>query len=317
MVREAAAPGSACALPGWPRQARISGITVIKARLTLSAALLALAAIGGSAATPLEHTASAPAASAAKPQRIVSLNLCTDQLLLQMVDPQRIRAVSYLARDPRSSGMVKQAELVPETSGHAEQVIAMNPDLVLAGTFSTRKTVAILRKLGYRVIEFDPASDFADIIGNIHEMARAVGEPARGEAMGAQIERRLASLPHLPAVRPVYANYDANGFTSGDGALVTSVANSAGFDTLGQRLGLAGSPQISLEQMLISQPDLIDLGDDFTAPSLATEMFDHPALQALMRERQTIALPAKYTACGTMQTLHALDALVDARGTMP
>ena len=39
----------------------------------------------------------------AKPQRIVSLNLCTDQLLLQLVEPERIAALTYLSDDPRQS----------------------------------------------------------------------------------------------------------------------------------------------------------------------------------------------------------------------
>ena len=248
-----------------------------------------------------------------KPQRIVSLNLCTDQLLMQMVSHDRIRALTYLATDPQSSGMVEEARLLPVTTGVAEQVISLDPDLVLAGTFSTRNTVAIMRRLGYNVVEFEPESDFGGIRRNIRKMAAAVGDPERGEEMIREIDAELARAPDAPRERPIYANYNANGFTSGNGSLITEVANLAGFETLGQSLGFAGSGQISLEQILVSRPDLIDLGDEYETPALATENFRHPILQRLMREQQTINLASNQTVCGTMLTLKALRTFVDAR----
>ena len=68
------------------------------------AALLVLASAGGLAynrhalartsegdGTPVTAE---PVTPAAKPRRIVSLNVCTDQLLMQMVERDRIRAVA-------------------------------------------------------------------------------------------------------------------------------------------------------------------------------------------------------------------------------
>jgi len=277
-----------------------------------AAALLALALLAGDAtAEPSPRPAAAQPDTA--PQRIVSLNLCTDQLLMQLVEPGRIRAVSYLARDPRSSALFEEARNLPATSGVAEEVIALKPDLVLAGTFSTRATVAILRQLGYRVVEFEPEYGFAGIIANIRAMAAAVGERARGEAMVRRIEAELARLPAPPASRPIFANYAANGYTSGNGALVTEIANLAGFETLGQRLGLAGTQPVNLEQMLTERPDLIDIGEDYGAPALATELFRHPALRRLLREQTSIELDPRHTACGSPLTLHAVRALLAAR----
>lgn len=289
-----------------------AAFTMARARAALLATTLAmgLAACGSAPENPV--VAMEPETTA-KPQRIVSLNLCTDQLLMQMVDHRRIRALTYLASDARSSGMAEEARRLPATTGAAEQVIAMRPDLVLAGPFSTRDTVAILRRLGYRVMEFAPEADFAAIRANIERMAQAVGEPDRGAAMIGTIDAALAAVPPPPPMRPVYANYDANGFTSGDGSLLTEVANVAGFDTLGQRLGFAGMRQVSLEQMLVERPDAIDIGDGSGAPALATEIYRHPALQRLLDEQQQVAIPGKYTGCGTMLTLRALDAFVAAR----
>lgn len=254
---------------------------------------------------------------AAKARRIVSMNLCTDQLLLQMVAPERIRAVTYLARDPRSSTMAGTARLVPETTGAAEQVIAMRPDLVLAGTFSTRETVAILRRLGYRVVEFAPEQSLADIRANIAKLAEAVGEVGRGQEMIAKIDRALAGLPEpRPGPSPLYTDYQANGFVSGEGALITHLAKLAGFETLGQRLGISGARQISLEQLLESRPDVVDMGDAQAAPALAQEVFGHRALQNMLAHRRVIHLPDRQTACGTLHTIEALRRLVALRESL-
>ena len=285
--------------------------------LVLVLVVVMVLALGGAAAEALPSPSPSPAPlaaeSAGKPQRIVSLNLCTDQLLMQIVDHGRIRAITALSQDAQISGMAQEAQKLPATMGVAEEVIAMRPDLVLAGTFSTRATVAILRRLGYEVVDFAPETDFASIKANIRKMARAVGEPARGEAIVRSMEAELARIPAPPAERPVYANYNANGYTSGNGDLITAVANAAGFDMLGQRLDLAGPEPIALEQMLVTRPDLIDLGEDGNAPTLATEIFRHPALQRLIRERATVDVPAKYTICGSPRTMEAVHIMVEAR----
>ncbi|MEW8692284.1 MAG: hypothetical protein AB2535_14510, partial [Candidatus Thiodiazotropha endolucinida] len=43
------------------------------------------------------------AIAAEPPRRVVSVNLCSDQLLLMLADPQQVASVSYLSRDPDSS----------------------------------------------------------------------------------------------------------------------------------------------------------------------------------------------------------------------
>lgn len=294
--------------PAAPALRRLRAAPRLGARGLLACAAILLMSCGTAGRIPAEI----PVATE-KPRRVVSLNLCTDQLLMQMIDSERIRAISYLARDPRASAMASEAQDIAVTAGTAEEVIAMRPDLVFAGTFSTRETVAILRRLGYEVVEFEPETDFGDIRRNIRKLAAAVGEPARGEAMVRRIDARLAALPDPPTRRPVYADYNANGFTSGDGTLTASLANLAGFDTLGQRLGFTGVGQVSLEQMVVAWPHLIDLGGEDAGPALATQNYRHPALRRLMRERAVIGVPGKYTDCGSPFTLRALDAFLAAR----
>ena len=85
-----------------------------------------------------------PARAETRPARVVSINLCTDQLAMLIADKDQLLSVSAIARDPQSSAMVKEAEGFPVNHGQAEEIFLQKPDLVLAGVYTTRATVGLL-----------------------------------------------------------------------------------------------------------------------------------------------------------------------------
>ncbi len=86
----------------------------------------------------------APAvADEAKPARIVSINMCTDELLLRLADRDRIASVTRLSQDRRNANMADAAAMYPANHGLAEEVISYHPALVLAGVYTSRTTVQI------------------------------------------------------------------------------------------------------------------------------------------------------------------------------
>src|SRR5262249_55864983 len=125
--------------------------------------------------------ACAATAAAAPPRRIVSLNLCTDQLLLALVPPGRIASLTWLARTDGDATQRAQAAVLPSNRGSAEEVLAAHPDLVLAGRYTTGTTRALLRRVGVPMLEVDAVQDWEGIRRVTREVAAAVGETARGE----------------------------------------------------------------------------------------------------------------------------------------
>ena len=113
------------------------------------------------------------------PERVVSMNVCTDQLAMLVARPGQLHSVSYLARDAGSSAMVQEAGAYTVNHGLAEEIFLMKPDLVLAGTYTTRTTVSLLRRLGFRVEEFPPEASFEDVRANIVRMGDLLGNPDR------------------------------------------------------------------------------------------------------------------------------------------
>ena len=104
------------------------------------------------------------AAGRQPPRRIVSLDLCTDQLLVELV-----RARAHRRRDasgrptPAVSAIPEKARGIPITHGGAEDVLRYDPDLVLAGPFGVRGTVDLLQRLGRSVVVVPQPQDLAGV----------------------------------------------------------------------------------------------------------------------------------------------------------
>jgi iron complex transport system substrate-binding protein len=112
----------------------------------------------------------------------------------------------------------------------------------------------------------------------------------------------------------VFTSYGANGFMSGAGTLEADVVHAAGYDLLGERLGIAGSAQVPLETLLLSSVDVITLSrPDAAFPALAEARLRHPALQRYVRERTVVDVPPALWACGTPRTLEAARLLASVR----
>lgn len=255
--------------------------------------------------------AGAPGARADKPRRVVSLNLCTDQLVLQLAERARIASVSFLAADPASSAMPRAARGLTLNHGRAEEVLPLHPDLVLAAAGAAGTTVALLRRLGHRVVELPLGRDLGDVAGHVRIVARALGEERRGKALIAAFEARLAAIPKPPAgTRPVALLFAPNGFSAGAASLPEAVMMRAGFDNLARRLGMQGVGRVPIEAVVAAAPDALILGRlNVEFPSMAAMTLHHPALPRTVPARAVIGIPHSLWACATPVIAEAVERL--------
>lgn len=255
------------------------------------------------------------AVAAAPPERVVSLHLCADQLLLKLADPDQIVSVSRYAADTTRSHMVEAAKNYPANNGTAEEVVALRPDLVIAGFLSARAGVSALRKLGYHVLELGLASDFETIRRQIGKVATALGHGDRGERLIAEMDARLAKARSgRTAKRPIAAIYQPGGFTSGKGSFENTLLDAAGFDNLAVRQGLGPLGHLGLERLVAAKPDLIInwLGNT-SDPSLSRAQYSHPAMKSLVQGRWLVSLPQKSWACGGWFSVDVVERLAAIR----
>ncbi len=221
-------------------------------------------------------------ATAAPPQRIVSLNFCTDQLLLALVAPERIASLTWLARTDGDAAQRALAARLPSNRGSAEEVLAAHPDLVLAGRYTTATTRALLRRVGAPMLEVDAAQDWEGIRRTTRAVAAAVGEPARGEALLARMDGELAEIAALRAPVPVRAIGWSGAAEDVPGAdtLFNTILTTAGAINLAARP--VGSSGFDLEEVLRARPRLLLRGKSYgEGRALRSSAADHRALRAL------------------------------------
>jgi len=258
-----------------------------------------------------------PAAAASAPQRVVSMNLCTDQMAMLVAAPGQLHSVSFLAADSISSVMAPQASRYKPNHGQAEEIFLMQPDLVLAGTYTTGATVDLLRRLGIRVEQFAPENSFDDIRAGLRRMGEVLGQQQRAEDLVAELDQRLAAVKAGDHDGMTAAIYYANNYTSGSGTLIDDVMAKAGLANIATKFGYAGMERLPLELLVLSDPDLLVTADrGYSAPALAQQGFDHPAFRAQAALSGAVDLASRYTICGAPFTAEAVRLLsqgADAR----
>jgi iron complex transport system substrate-binding protein len=284
-------------------------------RLGIRFKTLALVTALGACPGLLAHGVAAEAG--AKPARIVSLDLCTDQLLIELVERKRIAAVTHLAADPADSAIWEKARGLPVTRGAAEDVLRYDPDLVLAGPFGAAPAVNLLRRLNMNVVTVPLASSLDGVRAAVRTVAAAVGEEARGEAMIVAFDRRLAAVATAPrAHAPTAVVYQVGGAVLA-GGLADAALAAAGLRNKAAEYRLTRTGQVPLELLAASPPDLRILtsaADEYR--TVVGDNLRHPVLAALRRQRPSIEVPWRLWLCGTPHVADAISQMAGARATI-
>ncbi len=251
------------------------------------------------------------------PTRVVSMNVCTDQLAMLIAKPGQLVSVSYLAARPSVSVMHREGAAYPPNHGRAEEIFLMTPDLVLAGAYSARAATAMLRRLGFAVETFQPALSFEDIDANIARMGRLLGREARADALRAELARALEALPAAGDDAPRAAADFPNGYSVGHDALLHEVMRRGGWRNAPTDLGLVGVGRLPLELLVVAKLDaLVSQPRDYGPPSRAEELLAHPALEKRAAALLRIRLSDAATICGAPFTAEAARRFAEARSAL-
>jgi iron complex transport system substrate-binding protein len=238
----------------------------------------------------------------------MSLSLCTDALLLDLLPAERITSITYLSRQPGNAVVWPQAARVPINHGSVEEVLAQKPDMVLAGTFTTPAARALIRRVGLPMLEVPPANDFDAIRSTTRSVAHALGAEATAELLIAKMD---ATLRELAATRPQrvirVAGWSGGGSVPGRGSLFDAILSAAGGVNIAASSERDGS--FDLEQLLFARPDVLAYGsDDSTTPSLHTDDALHPLLLEVYAGRR-VSYPSSLYSCGVVESADAAVAL--------
>lgn len=267
-------------------------------------------------------------AAKAQPQRIVSLNLCVDQILIDLVPKDRIAALSFLAADKSMSAIADRTAQYHRVRGDAEDVLAYDPDLVFAGAYSTPATRRMLEQLGKRVVVVRQPTSISGVRDVIRQLAAQVGEPARGDvlinAFDSQIAeaRAKAGLAPLPPGQkqndvdlgqsPTALAIEVNNIVSQHGTLLNDAMRVAGLRNSSGDLATGLQGRVDLETLVLNPPDVMVFANaptDFR--TVLADNLRHPVLQKIEADRPSVSLPMWTTLCGTQYVAEAVSRLAD------
>lgn len=249
-----------------------------------------------------------------KPQRIVSMTLGTDEILLSLVDPKRIVAVTFLATDPKISHVAEAAQAIPNKIRlDLERVVALQPDLVLVASYTSADFVKQLVDAGLPVVKLELFTSIQGIKQNILTVGRAVGEEEKArmiiEGMNRRIqevERRVASSKKRPGV----FSYGPTGSTAGRETTFDEMVTLAGGRNLAAEIGISGHVNLSLERLVMIDPEVIILSVwNPEAPGFDQTFLRNPALQHLsaIRMKQVYSIPEKYLTTVSQYIVEAVE----------
>lgn len=280
--------------------------TLLRAAASVLASALAVATTTGHAG---QH-----------PQRIASMNLCTDSMLFELARPEQIVSVTTLSRDPDVSYFAARSRDVHVNRGLAEEVIVLRPDLILTGVHTANGASDLLRRLGFNILAFDPALDLETFRASFRRLAAAIGASKKAERLLATMAQRLErSRQRIAMRRPTAIIYRPNGFSPGFRSLAHDMLIAAGFRNLAEDLNIEYGGFVPLEKLVIAAPDFVLLDANPTrSPALADAILIHPALlqQRSPEHLRRIEIAEKYWTCGGTFIAEAVEQLASlaARG---
>jgi iron complex transport system substrate-binding protein len=274
----------------------------MSARLGSLSRSVAVAAFGGLWFAP----------EAAAGPRIVSMNVCTDQLLIPLADPEQILGLSRFSRDAFQSFAADDAGRYRILSGGAEDILVIKPDIVVAGLFDKRSTRELLREKGLHLAEFAVPRNLDEVKAQIREMGDVVGHPDRANAEIVRLDDAIARARQAVAVRRYRVlPLSRRGWVAGSDSLLSSLLAETGLFNAAADLGITFGGFASLEAIVNLKPDLIvvsEAGD--RAADDGGAFLLHPALERFYPPSRRIIIPDRLTVCGGVGLADALDELV-------
>lgn len=280
-------------------------------RMAVGWCSLALAAAGPAVAGPA--VAGPAAGPAVASPRIVSINPCVDAVLMQVADASQIAGISHYSQDARSTSIpLAQAMRFKATSGTAEEVVALAPDLVVAGAHVAPATIAALQRMGVHLVQLGVPESIAESNAQIVAIAALVGHPDRGAALVARVDAAVraarAAGPAVPALI-----WQGGGLVPGSGTLADELLRASGFRNLSVDYGLQRWDVLPLEYLVARPPRvLFSVGE----ADRSDRMLGHPVMRPLARHMAVRRFPDRLLRCGGPTIIDAMMQLSAARRSL-
>lgn len=255
--------------------------------------LFALLAVLVAATACASHPA-APPAAAKSPQRVVSLDSSSTEILYALGAGKQVVAVDkdsdYPPNVPKSS--------LDALKPNVEAIATYHPDLVVTG-YDTNGLVAGLRKIGVRVLLEPPPSTVDGAYRIWNSIGTATGHAAAARRLVSSTRQQLTSIvaraPRPSTPLSYYYELDQTYYTATSHTFIGSLLGRFGLRNVADPAdskSAGGYPQLSAEKVLAADPDLVLLADSRCCGQNPTTVAARPGWHSLaaVRDGGVVAL---------------------------
>ena len=196
------------------------------------------------------------------PVRIASMSLASDEILLDIIDDNRLIGVTYLAENENLSNVYLKAGSVPnQLRPNLEQILQLQPDIVILADYIDFGFLNQVKKSGINILLLKDFNSLNGIKANIAKIGDAVCEKEKTEKLISQLDLKISETieretTNMPTVLYLFPSL----FTSGEETTIGEIIEIAGGTNIGRQAGIKGNKKISTEYIVEKDPDIIIIG---------------------------------------------------------
>lgn len=234
-----------------------------------------------------------------KPQRVYASTLSIEEVLVDLLEPERFAAISEDALDERYSLIVKKATPVAKkvpAKINVEGVLALQPDLVIVQENLNKSQINALKDVGLKVFVTKVPTNLDMVEKRILKISQALGEPEKGQKlvddMNAKLQRVTDVVGKLPEEkRKIAMAYSLLGAFGSKEGLFHDICVRSGLRNGAAMAGLVRGEHLSKEKILAINPELFifprfsstQKGD---VERMRQEVLNDPSLQTVKAVQQ-------------------------------
>lgn len=264
-----------------------------------------------------------------RPQNILPLSLDVAEIVLELVDADRVVAIPKAVEDPQLSMQTEKAELIEKRISSAvnidpEEILSFNTDLLLLTKMHGQEEDAsnVLGAIDLPILTFNTMGSVAALLENVDKIGKAVGETEKAtqliEKMNTDIATIQDKIPEdveSPSVLVLSEVGPGTGpFMMGQGNISYDLIQLAGATPAVDKIDLQNSTPASIEQVLKMEPDYIFLLDFVgKGDGVFAELSENPGWGSLsaVKNDQVKVLDVKYLMNPNLKVVEGLDIMVD------
>lgn len=264
-----------------------------------------------------------------KPERILPLSLDVTEIVLELVDPSKVVAVSKSVEDPLLSTHADIVDDIPNRVSSAvhidpEEILSYDTDLMLLTKMHGQEEDAnkVLNTIDLPIITFQTMGTVDSFLENVEIIGEAVGEVEKASKLIEQVQTDIKTIQEKipknedsPSVLVLSEVGPGTGpFMMGPGNISYDLIQKAGATPAVDEIGLENSTPASIEQVLKMDPDYIFLLDFVgKGEEVFEELMSNPGWDSLsaVENNQMKVLDVKYLMNPNVEVVEGLDIMVD------